>query len=159
MFTIHSWTEIELNPTWVYLESKGARRTPPIRSAKRDPHTQAEITLKLNPTWVYLESKAATRTPNVCWLPNIDVSWSKGWTQWVIDAKLQIYQVGAHFKALDEGVLLVSLDSRYTQVGFNIISVQMWIRGRMSIQNLVSRLTLRTDIFGRFCRVFHPLRM
>ena len=32
--------------------------------------------------------------------------------------------MGAHFEALDEGVLLVPLDTRYTQVGFNLISVQ-----------------------------------
>ena len=31
----------------------------------------------------------------------------------------------AHFEALDEGVLLVSLDPRYTQVGFNLIYVQV----------------------------------
>ena len=35
------------------------------------------------------------------------------------------YQVGAHFEALDEGVLLVPFDPRYTQVGFNIASVQV----------------------------------
>ena len=33
--------------------------------------------------------------------------------------------MGAHFEALDEGILLVPLDSRYTQVGFNLISVQV----------------------------------
>ena len=33
--------------------------------------------------------------------------------------------MGAHFEALDEGVLLVPLDPRYTQVGFNPISVQV----------------------------------
>ena len=33
--------------------------------------------------------------------------------------------MGAHFEALNEGVLLVPLDPRYTQVGFNIISVQV----------------------------------
>ena len=35
--------------------------------------------------------------------------------------------MGAHFEALDEGVLLVPLDPRYTQVGFNLISVQVCI--------------------------------
>ena len=35
-----------------------------------------------------------------------------------IYAGLETCQVGAHFKALDEDVLLASLDSRYTQVGF-----------------------------------------
>ena len=33
--------------------------------------------------------------------------------------------MGAHFEALDKGVLLVPLDPRYTQVGFNLISVQV----------------------------------
>ena len=40
-------------------------------------------------------------------------------------ANLKTYQVGAHFEALDEVVLLVPLDPRYTQVGFNLISVQV----------------------------------
>ena len=35
--------------------------------------------------------------------------------------------MGAHFEALDEGVLLVPLDPRYTQVGFNLVSVQVWL--------------------------------
>ena len=33
--------------------------------------------------------------------------------------------MGARFKALTEGVLMAPLDSRYTQVGFNIVSVQV----------------------------------
>ena len=33
--------------------------------------------------------------------------------------------MGAHFEALDEGVLVAPLDSRYTKVGFNLISVQV----------------------------------
>ena len=36
---------------------------------------------------------------------------------------LETYQVGAHFEAIDEGVLLVPMDSRYTPVGFDLISV------------------------------------
>ena len=35
------------------------------------------------------------------------------------------HKVGAHFEALDEGDLMASLDSRYTQVGFNLLSVQV----------------------------------
>ena len=35
-------------------------------------------------------------------------------------------QVGAHFEALDEGALLLPLDPRYTQLGFNLIFVQVW---------------------------------
>ena len=37
-------------------------------------------------------------------------------------------QVGTHFEALYEGVLLVPLDPRYAQVGFNLVSVHVWIR-------------------------------
>ena len=33
--------------------------------------------------------------------------------------------MGVHFEALDEGVLLVPLDPRYTQVGLNLVSVQV----------------------------------
>ena len=36
--------------------------------------------------------------------------------------------MGAHFEALDEGVLLVPLDPRYTQVGFNLVSVQVCLK-------------------------------
>ena len=49
-----------------------------------------------------------------------------GWPYKDLDASLQTYQVGAHFEALDGGGLMASLNSRYTQVGFNIISVQVW---------------------------------
>ena len=31
----HTWTEIRLNPSWVYLESKGSARTPSIRTWER----------------------------------------------------------------------------------------------------------------------------
>ena len=40
-------------------------------------------------------------------------------------ANAQTYEVRAHFDALIEGVLMAPLDSRYTQVGFNLISVQV----------------------------------
>ena len=33
--------------------------------------------------------------------------------------------MGAHFEALYEGVLVAPLESRYTQVGFNLISVHV----------------------------------
>ena len=36
---------------------------------------------------------------------------------------VETYQVGAHIEALYEAVVLVLLDPRYTQVGFNLISV------------------------------------
>ena len=40
--------------------------------------------------------------------------------------------MGAHFEALDDGVLLVPLDPRYTQVGFNLVPVQvcasLWVK-------------------------------
>ena len=41
----------------------------------------------------------------------------------IVDANLETYQVGAHLEALDEGVLVAPLDSRYTQVGFDFIFV------------------------------------
>ena len=45
------------------------------------------------------------------------------------------HQERAHFEALDEGVHLVPLDTRYTQVGFNLISVQVstLLNARLSI--------------------------
>ena len=36
-----------------------------------------------------------------------------------------MYQVGTHFQALIEGVLMAPLNCRYIQVGFNLISVQV----------------------------------
>ena len=33
--------------------------------------------------------------------------------------------MGAHIEALDEGILVAPLDSRHTQVGFNLVSVQV----------------------------------
>ena len=41
------------------------------------------------------------------------------------EANLQTYQVGAHFEALSEPVLMAPSDSRYTEVGFNLLSVQV----------------------------------
>ena len=41
----------------------------------------------------------------------------------------------AHFKAFDEGVLLVPLDPRYTQVGFNHISVKVRIVSQEDIND------------------------
>ena len=46
--------------------------------------------------------------------------------------------MGAHFEALDEGVLLVPLDLRYTQVGFNLISVQVCARLLVTYVNAIS---------------------
>ena len=55
--------------------------------------------------------------------------------------------MGAHFEALDEGVLLVPLDHRYTQVGFNLISVQVCI-----IQIILAEWnTLLAETFWRLC--------
>ena len=39
----------------------------------------------------------------------------------------QTYQVGARFEALDEGFLMAPLDTRYTQIEFHSISVQMCV--------------------------------
>ena len=51
--------------------------------------------------------------------------WSKARAHKDIEASLQTYQVGAHFKALNESVRMAPLDSRYTQVVFNLITVQV----------------------------------
>ena len=43
-----------------------------------------------------------------------------------LGANLETYQVGAHFEVLDEGVLLVPIEPKYTQVEFNLVSIQVW---------------------------------
>ena len=48
-----------------------------------------------------------------------------GWPKRDVGTIAQTYEVGAHFEALIGGVLMAPLDSRYTQVGFNMISVQV----------------------------------
>ena len=53
-------------------------------------------------------------------------TWSRGWPQRDLGASLETYQVGAHFEALDEGVLVAPLDPRCTQVVSNLVSVQVW---------------------------------
>ena len=52
-------------------------------------------------------------------------TWSRDWPL----RERERYQVGAHFKALEKGVLEEPLNSRYwySQVGFNLISVQVCI--------------------------------
>ena len=40
-------------------------------------------------------------------------------------ASLQTYQVGTHFEAATELVFMAPSDSRYTQAGFNLFSVQV----------------------------------
>ena len=49
-----------------------------------------------------------------------------------VDASLQTYQKRANYEALDGAVLMAPLDSRYTQVGFDLISVLSvsWLRAR-----------------------------
>ena len=52
------------------------------------------------------------------------------WDRMIYDHKdfepsLQTYQVGVHFEALNECVLMAPSDSRYTQVVFNHIFVQV----------------------------------
>ena len=44
--------------------------------------------------------------------------------------------MGARFEALDEIVLMAPLDPRYTQVGFNLISVQVWLEINFYVENL-----------------------
>ena len=54
--------------------------------------------------------------------------WAKARVHKDFEANLQIYQVGAHFEALNERVLMASSDARYTQVLFNLFSVQACTR-------------------------------
>ena len=46
----------------------------------------------------------------------------------VITHDSAVHQVGAHFEAHSKGVLMAPLDPRYTQVGFDSISVQLHYR-------------------------------
>ena len=52
--------------------------------------------------------------------------------------------MGAHFEALNEPVLMAPSDSRYTQVGFNLISVQVCFR--MKFLYLVFRLLVSEKV-------------
>ena len=49
-----------------------------------------------------------------------------------------MFQVGAHFEALDESVLVTPLDSRYTQVGSHLISVQVCVTIYIGFGNRIS---------------------
>ena len=51
--------------------------------------------------------------------------------------------MGAYLEALDEGVLMVPLDPRYTQIGFNLISVQVWVCNIAAIRLSVGGPLLR----------------
>ena len=80
------------------------------------------------------------------------------------DANLETYQVGAHFEALDEDVLPVPLDLRYTQVGFNLVSVQVCV---LLIETMVIKETMdffpiiskRNDGFGPKRWNFYELKV
>jgi len=105
--TCHSLNrgKIESNLT-VYLESKGAMRTPTLRSSNWAPswHVSrlASISLQCQPR---------------------DEVWTGA--IWILEPGLQTYQVRAHFEAFIECCLMVPLDFMYTKVGFNPISVQV----------------------------------
>ena len=47
------------------------------------------------------------------------------WPERDFGASLQAYQEGARFESLIKGVLMASLNSRYIQVEFNLIFVQV----------------------------------
>ena len=51
-----------------------------------------------------------------------------GWPYRDDGTNVPTYQVRAHSEALDEGVLVAPSVPRYTRVGFNIFSVQVWER-------------------------------
>ena len=54
----------------------------------------------------------------------MDQVWIQAGPKGMFVLALQTNQVGARFEALFVGVLLAPLNSRYNQVGFNLISVQ-----------------------------------
>ena len=56
--------------------------------------------------------------------------------------------MGAHFEALDEGVLLVPLDSRYTQVGLNLVSVQVCLGVNDDIRKKIFFSSFECGLFG-----------
>ena len=103
LFTISCPTlviEIRLNPTWAYLESKDFKMSLPLISLN------ASIKMPLGTASGGLDS---------------------GWPQGDVGGSLQTYKVGACFKALAGGVLVAPLDSKYTDVGFNLFSVQVCV--------------------------------
>ena len=51
--------------------------------------------------------------------------WSKARAHKDFEVSLETYQVKSHFEAAIEPVLMAPSDSRYTQVAFNLISVQV----------------------------------
>ena len=69
--------------------------------------------------------------------------WSQPRAHKDFEASLQTYQVGAHFEAPNETVLMAPSDSRYTQVGFNLFSVQVW--------DILTELKVDQDLQGQ-CR-------
>ena len=56
-------------------------------------------------------------------MPNCQ--WSKAKAHKDFEVSLQTYQEGANFKGLNELILMAPSDSRYTQVVFNPIFVQV----------------------------------
>ena len=47
--------------------------------------------------------------------------------------------MGAHFEALDEGNLLMPLEPRYTQVGFNLLSVQVCFQSNIVFNSFMNQ--------------------
>ena len=87
---------MRLNPTWLYLGSKGIRRTPSSRASK------------LGPTWYVF--RLTSRNPLVS-TSGSGLDW--GWPLRDVGASLQPYQVGTHFEALQEGVVMAHSDFRH----------------------------------------------
>ena len=54
--------------------------------------------------------------------------------------------MGAHFEAIDKGVLQVPLDPRYTQVRFNLVSVQVWPSNCVCVCVCVFKFLLKQSI-------------
>ena len=65
--------------------------------------------------------------------------------------------MGAHFEALDEGVLLVPLDPRYIQVGCNFFSVQVCpVAGVRSVMSFKSGSFIDKDK-SNHAAIFHSI--
>ena len=65
--------------------------------------------------------------------------------------------MGAHVEALIASVLMAPLDSRYTQVGFNFISVQVCLAMQKKNWCMLKKLPLQTPKVRNKMAVLHDL--
>ena len=106
----HTWTEVRLNPTWLYLNTKDVMRTPSSQELRNesplDIYKLALIFFKGQP---------------------LDQVWIRAGLKRILMLYLSDISGGGHFEAPMEGVFIAPLDSSYTQVGFSHTSVQVWV--------------------------------